>query len=132
MNTVSITLNTPLVLGGKTLDSLTMREPTMAEEEDAMAQAVDLGRGTVPLTTEMCMYALLCNISYDAVRGLKSADYQKLRDAYQRFTRPTGTLPEDAGGLCPSRTQGVAGGEAPRLKGAGTPDASSEPSGAAS
>lgn len=132
MNPITIPLDAPLAVGGKSLAALTMREPTMAEEEDAMAQAVDLGRGMVPLTTEMCMYASLCNVPYDAVRSMKSVDYQKLRDAYQRFTRPTATRPEDAGGLCPSRTQGVAGGEAPRLKDAGTPDENSEPSDAAS
>lgn len=91
MNPITITLDNPVAVGGKSLAALTMREPTMAEEEDAMAQAVDLGRGTVPLTTEMCMYGLLCGIPYDAVRSMKSTDYQKLRDAYQRFTRPTGT-----------------------------------------
>lgn len=110
MKNATIPLDNPLTISGASITTLSMREPTMAEEEDAMSMAVDLGRGTVPLTTEMCMYALLCNISYDAVRGMKSADYQKLRDAYQRFTRPTGT----------SRPE------------PGTPDGNSEPSDAAS
>lgn len=89
MRTVTIPLSHPLTVGGKPLAELTMSEPTMAEEEDSMAMAVDMGRGQVPLTNEMCMYSLLCNVPYDAIRTMTSADYQQLREAYGRFTRPT-------------------------------------------
>lgn len=89
MRTVTIPLDNPVVVGGKPLADLTMKEPTMAEEEDSMAMAVDMGRGQVPLTNEMCMYSLLCSVPYDVIRTMTSADYAKLRDAYGRFTRPT-------------------------------------------
>lgn len=88
--TTAITLDNPLRLKGADVFELEMKEPTMAEEEDSMALAVDMGRGNVPLTNEMCMYSLLCNVSYEAVRTMTSADYEKLRRAYNGFVRPIG------------------------------------------
>lgn len=110
MRTVTIPLDAPVIVGGKPLAELTMKEPTMAEEEDSMAMAVDMGRGQVPLTNEMCMYSLLCSVPYDVIRTMTSADYAKLRDAYGAFVRPTH----------PGRSRH------------GTPKTNSEPSAAAS
>ena len=97
MRTVTIALSRPLRLKTGEIFELEMKEPTMAEEEDSMAMAVDMGRGQVPLTTEMCMYALLCNVPYSAIRSMPSVDYEKLRNAYQSFVRPTGPLMEQVG-----------------------------------
>lgn len=99
VKTLSVPLSRPLTVGGKQLDSLTMREPTLAAEEDGLALAVDLGRGNVPLTAEMCMFALLCGVNYDAMREMRSSDYARLRAAYEKLSRPTPEVPEnkDAG-----------------------------------
>lgn len=94
MRTVAITLESPLRVRGADVFELEMKEPTMAEEEDAMALAVDMGRGQVSLTNEMCMYGLLCNVPYDAIRAMTSADYEKLRRAYSGFVRPIGRRKE--------------------------------------
>ncbi len=89
MRTVTIALSRPLRLKTGEIFELEMKEPTMADEEDSMAMAVDMGRGQVPLTNEMCMYAMLCNVPYEAIRSMHSGDYEKLRVAYRDFVRPT-------------------------------------------
>lgn len=108
MRTIAITLENPLRVKGADVSELIMKEPTMAEEEDSMALAVDMGRGNVPLTNEMCMYSLLCNVPYDAIRAMTSADYEKLRRAYNGFVRPTrrtarpGTPPKNSASSAPA------------------------------
>ena len=97
MRTVTITLDNPLRLKGADVFELEMKEPTMAEEEDSMALAVEMGRGNVPLTNEMCMYSLLCGVPYETIRAMISADYEKLRRAYNGFVRPIGRRKERAG-----------------------------------
>lgn len=94
---LTIHLVNPITLKGVPVSQLTMREPSMAEEEDSMAMAIDMGRGQNPLTNEMFMYSLLCSIPYDAIRVMKSVDYHKLRSAYGEFVRPQPVRATDVG-----------------------------------
>lgn len=101
MRSRTITLDHPLTLRGGPVSELTMPEPTMAVEEDALTMAIDLGRSQNPLTSEMCLYSVLVEVPYDVIRTMRAADYQKLRDAYAALTRPqkapveNGTPPEN-------------------------------------
>lgn len=108
--TTAITLDNPLRVGGADVFELEMKEPTMAEEEDSMALAVDMGRGNVPLTNEMCMYSLLCNVPYEAVRTMTSADYEKLRRAYNGFVRPIGRAESRRNSGTPPKNSGSSAG----------------------
>ena len=111
--TTTIILDNPLRVGGADVSELEMKEPTMAEEEDSMALAVDMGRGNVPLTNEMCMYSLLCRVPYEAIRTMTSADYEKLRRAYNGFVRPIGRASRGKSGTSPKSSASCAG-HAPR------------------
>lgn len=108
--TTTITLDNPLRLKGGDVFELEMKEPTMAEEEDSMALAVDMGRGNVPLTNEMCMYSLLCNVPYESVRTMTSADYEKLRRAYNGFVRPIGRAASRGNSGTPPKNSGSSAG----------------------
>ena len=108
--TTTITLDNPLRLKGGDVFELEMKEPTMAEEEDSMALAVDMGRGNVPLTNEMCMYSLLCNVPYESVRTMTSADYEKLRRAYNGFVRPIGRTASRRNSGTPPKNSGSSAG----------------------
>lgn len=107
--TTTIILDNPLRVGGADVSELEMKEPTMAEEEDSMALAVDMGRGNVPLTNEMCMYSLLCRVPYEAIRTMTSADYEKLRRAYNGFVRPIGRASRGKSGTPPKNSASCAG-----------------------
>lgn len=108
--TTTIILDNPLRVGGTDVSELEMKEPTMAEEEDSMALAVDMGRGNVPLTNEMCMYSLLCRVPYEAIRTMTSADYEKLRRAYNGFVRPIGRAASRRNNGTPPKNSGSSAG----------------------
>lgn len=108
--TTTIILDNPLRVGGADVSELEMKEPTMAEEEDSMALAVDMGRGNVPLTNEMCMYSLLCRVPYEAIRTMTSADYEKLRRAYNGFVRPIGRAASRRNSGTPPKNSGSSAG----------------------
>ena len=59
-----------------------MRPSTIGDEEDAMQDAVGMGKATNPLTAEMTLLARIARVPYDALRGLSSGDYLKLRAAF--------------------------------------------------
>lgn len=88
MRTKTIILDHPIILRGGPVSELTMPEPTIAIEEDALTMVTGLGRTQNPLTSEMCMFSLLVEVPYDVIRTMRSGDYQKLRDAYAALTRP--------------------------------------------
>ena len=84
MKTVS--LSAPIRVGGKDVLELTVRPSTIGDEEDAMQDAVGMGKGTNPLTAEMTLLARIVRVPYDALRGLSSGDYLKLRSAFNVVT----------------------------------------------
>lgn len=78
----TVKLSAPLQVGGKDVWELTVRPSTIGDEEDAMQDAVGMGKATNPLTAEMALLARIVRVPYDALRGLSSGDYLKLRDAF--------------------------------------------------
>lgn len=89
MRTQLITLSQAVTVGGVPVTTLTMREPTIGVEEDALSMAVSLGRESNILTTEICLLSRLTGVTYDAVRQMPQHDYVKLRSAYDVLARPT-------------------------------------------
>lgn len=78
----TVKLSVPLQVGGKDVWELTVRPSTIGDEEDAMQDAVGMGKATNPLTAEMALLARIVRVPYDALRGLSSGDYLKLRAAF--------------------------------------------------
>lgn len=78
----TVKLSAPLQVGGKEVWELTVRPSTIGDEEDAMQDAVGMGKATNPLTAEMTLLARIVRVPYDALRGLSSGDYLKLRAAF--------------------------------------------------
>lgn len=78
----TVKLSAPLQVGGKDVLVLTVRPCTIGDEEDAMQDAVGMHRGNNPLTAEMTLLARIVRVPYDALRGLSSGDYLKLRAAF--------------------------------------------------
>lgn len=78
----TVKLSAPLQVGGKEVWELTVRPSTIGDEEDAMQDAVGMGKATNPLTAEMALLARIVRVPYDAMRGLSSGDYLKLRAAF--------------------------------------------------
>lgn len=78
----TVTLSAPIQVGGKDVLELTVRPSTIGDEEDAMQDAVGMHRGNNPLTAEMTLLARIVRVPYDALRGLSSGDYLKLRAAF--------------------------------------------------
>ena len=83
----TVTLSAPIQVGGKDVLELTVRPSTIGDEEDAMQDAVGMGKATNPLTTEMTLLARIARVPYDALRGLSSGDYLKLRAAFNVVNR---------------------------------------------
>lgn len=83
----SVVLNEPLNVGGKTIAEVVVRPSTIGDEEDAMQDAVGMGKATNPLTAEMTLLARIARIPYDALRALSSGDYLKLRSAFNEVNR---------------------------------------------
>lgn len=87
----SITFDTPLQSSGKTFASVNMRFPTVGDEEDAQVMAVDLDRGGILLTAELCLFSLLTGIPYDDLRSMPSYEIKKFRKAYHEMNAPRPT-----------------------------------------
>ena len=83
----TVKLSAPLQVGGKDVWELSVRPSTIGDEEDAMQDAVGMGKATNPLTTEMTLLARIARVPYDALRGLSSGDYLKLRAAFNVVNR---------------------------------------------
>ena len=71
----SVVLNEPLNVGGKTIAEVVVRASTVGDEEDAMQLAVDMKRGTNPVTVEVSLLSIVTRLPYDAIRGMRGADY---------------------------------------------------------
>ena len=76
----TVKLSAPLQVGGKDVWELTVRPSTIGDEEDAMQddRAGELGYSP----QEMALLARIVRVPYDALRGLSSGDYLKLRAAF--------------------------------------------------
>lgn len=92
----SITFDTPLQSSGKTFASVNMRFPTVGDEEDAQVMAVDLDRGGILLTAELCLFSLLTGIPYDDLRSMPSYEIKKFRRAYHEMNTPRPTAKGNA------------------------------------
>lgn len=77
----TVVLNEPLNVGGKTIAEVVVRASTVGDEEDAMQLAVNMKRSTNPVTVEVSLLSIVTRLPYDAIRGMRGADYGKLRDA---------------------------------------------------
>ena len=80
--TKTIKLAEPIMMGGKEITEVTLRRSTVGDEEDAMQQAVQLKRGKNPVTVEMCLFARVTRLPYDAIRSMYGADYATIREAF--------------------------------------------------
>ena len=102
----TVALSAPVRVGGKDVWELTVRPSTIGDEEDAMQDAVGMGKATNPLTAEMTLLARITRVPYDALRGLSSGDYLRLRTAFNAVNRVNepaeNPMPEAAGTPSPA------------------------------
>lgn len=90
--TRTVKLLEPIQVGGKEVTEVTLRRSTVGDEEDAMQQAVQLKRGKNPVTVEMCLFAKVTRLPYDAIRSLHGRDYAAIRAAHNALN---GFAPEE-------------------------------------
>lgn len=81
----TVKLLEPIQVGGKEITEVALRRSTVGDEEDAMQQAVQLKRAKNPVTVEMCLFARLTRLPYDAIRSLRGTDYAAIRAAHNRI-----------------------------------------------
>lgn len=93
--TRTVKLREPIQVGGKEVTEVTLRRSTVGDEEDAMQQAVQLKRGKNPVTVEMCLFARVTRLPYDAIRALHGRDYAAIREAFNDLN---GYAPRDDDG----------------------------------
>jgi len=84
-----VTLKEPLTIGGQTFTTIDVRRPCVGDEEDAMEQAISMGRGENRVTLEICLFSILTSIPYDKLRGMDAEDYTAIRKAADAVSRPT-------------------------------------------
>lgn len=77
----TITLSKPVDVDGKPAETLTMREPFVADQMAAEEMAGD-NRALMEVT----MYANLCSVPVHVIQGLRIKDYKQLTAAYVDFT----------------------------------------------
>lgn len=97
----TVRLRTPVQAGGKDITEVVVRASTVGDEEDAMQQAVNLQRGSNPVTVEICLLAKVSRLPYDALREMNGFDYAALREALSAVngltagTEPAGENPTE-------------------------------------
>ena len=91
-----VTLRELLTIGGKTYTTIDVRRPCVGDEEDAMDQALAMGKGENRVTLELCLYSKITLIPYDVLRAMDADDYRAIRDAAVELTRPMETPLEEA------------------------------------
>ena len=74
-----ISLKKPLVLGEMSYDSITVREPTISEVEEAMKQPNQLG-------IAIALLATVSGIPTAMIRKLPSSEFAKATSAMSAFT----------------------------------------------
>lgn len=85
MENATVTLSAPVMAAGKEVTEVSLRRATVGDEEDAMQQAIQLKRGKNPVTVEMCLFAKVTRLPYDAIRSLAGRDYAAIREAHNRL-----------------------------------------------
>ena len=94
METKKITLSAPILVGGRELAEIEVRQTTIGDEEDALQMAINMKRGKNPMTVEMCQFAKATKLPFDALRGMKTGDYLKIRAALNELNS-VGEKPEE-------------------------------------
>jgi hypothetical protein len=75
-----ITLSRPATVGGASVSTIRMREPTVADQENFQ----DAGRNDA--AREIVTFANLCEIAPDDIRKLPLRDYIRLQASFALFT----------------------------------------------
>lgn len=77
--TATITLEYPVQLADRIMNEIIMRRPTMGDVLDNPV------KGELDFAGEMQLYATLCDVRTEDMRGLDPVDYQKLQEQYALF-----------------------------------------------
>lgn len=75
-----IALRTPAKIDGVAVGELTMREPSV---EDMLAAKKS---GKAPEDVEILLFANLCEVAPETIRGLTLRDYGRLQAAFRKLT----------------------------------------------
>lgn len=81
METKKVALSTPIIVNGQELNEVEVRPTTIGDEENALQQAIKQKRGANNLTVELFHLARATRLPFDALRGMKTVDYVKIRAA---------------------------------------------------
>lgn len=81
ITTVKIPLSKPIEIDGTQVTELQMREPLVQDQLQAEEQAGE-SRGMM----EIILFANLCGIPFQYVKGMRIKDYAKMQKAYSGFT----------------------------------------------
>lgn len=87
METITVPLTQALTVGGKEITEVSLRASTVGDEEDAMQQAVQLGKAKNSITFELCLVSKLTRLPYDTIRHLPGRDYAKIRQAMNKLNK---------------------------------------------
>lgn len=79
---ISIALENPLDLDGKTVHMLSMRPPTCGDVLNAQSLTQNEAQ------MDVLLFANLCGVTQDFIKGLAIFDYRQLEAAYSRFLFP--------------------------------------------
>ena len=82
MEEKKVTLIEPVTVAGQEVREVTLRRSTIGDEEDAMQQAIALGRKGNPLTTEACLLSRVTGLPYDVLRSMHGPNYAAIRAAH--------------------------------------------------
>ena len=102
METKKIILSEPLLVGGREITEIEVRQTTIGDEEDALQMAINMKRARNPMTTEMAQFSKATKLPFDAIRNLKTADYLKIRAALNELNGLSGKPEPDENPTMPS------------------------------
>jgi hypothetical protein len=77
-DSVTVQLRRPLTVAGVDMPSLTMREPTVADQLSVAKKATDAER-------EVALLANICEVAPADIGRLTMRDYGRLQEAYRDF-----------------------------------------------
>ena len=83
-----VVLSVPVDMKGEKVTEIEVRRPTVADEEDAMDMAIQMGKSENRITLEICSYAKVTGLKYDTIRSMDADDFVKIRAAYSRVVAP--------------------------------------------
>ena len=81
MKTKELELLEPIIIQGQPTKKLTVRMPTVGDEEDSMEMAIMFGRASNTMTLEMCLFSKITGVPYDVLRTMDAHNYGLIRDA---------------------------------------------------